>query len=164
MDINKHLARKFLVLIDGTPEYLAALRFAARRAHGTGGKVVLLLVIENEGFEHWLGVGTLMKEEAHGEASRILEEAATLVEILSGDRPETYLREGAADEEIMRLIGEDDTISTLVLASGVVGAAVSDSNDTGPLVSAVAQGRSGFNVPITIVPGALSDDEIDALT
>ena len=35
MDISQHLQRKFLVVVDGTPEAHAALRFAARRAHGT---------------------------------------------------------------------------------------------------------------------------------
>ena len=72
MDINQHLQRKFLVVVDGTPEAHAALRFAARRAHGTGGSVALLLVIEAAGFEHWLGVESLMKEEAQDEAERIL--------------------------------------------------------------------------------------------
>ena len=70
MDINRHLQRKFLIVVDGTPESHAALRFAARRAHGTGGKVALLLVIEPETHDHWLGVSTLMKEEAEIEAEK----------------------------------------------------------------------------------------------
>ena len=61
MDLNQHLQRKFLVVVDGTPEAHAALRFAARRAHGTGGSVALLLVIEPGGFEHWLGIESLVK-------------------------------------------------------------------------------------------------------
>ena len=74
MDLEKHLVRKFLVVVDGTPEVHAALRFAARRAHGTGGSVALLLVIEPGGFEHWLGVESLMKEEALDEAETILDD------------------------------------------------------------------------------------------
>ena len=157
MDINRHLQRKFLVVVDGTPEGHAALRFAARRAHGTGGKVALL-VIEPESHEHWLGVGSLMKEEAQEEAEQILAECAALVEMLGGEKPKTHIRHGKLAEEINRLIEEDATISTLVLAAAV------GSSGPGPLVSAIGAGKSAVHIPVTIVPGDLSDDEIDALT
>lgn len=158
MDINQHLQRKFLVVVDGSPEGHAALRFAARRAHGTGGKVALLLVVEPESHEHWLGVGSLMKEEAQEEAEAILTECGGLVEMLGGEKPKSHIRHGHMAEEIGRLIDEDKTISTLVLAAAV------GSNGPGPLVSAIGSGKSGFHIPVTIVPGDLSDDEIDALT
>ena len=66
---DAHLPRKFLVVVDGTPESRAALRWAERRAHGNGGQLALLVVLEPGGFEHWLGVETLMKEEAKENAS-----------------------------------------------------------------------------------------------
>ena len=124
MDINRHLQRKFLIVVDGTPESHAALRFAARRAHGTGGKVALLLVIEPETHDHWLGVSTLMKEEAEIEAEKILTESAALVEMLGGEKPESHIRHGQLAEEIARLIDEDRSISTLVLAAAVGAAAL----------------------------------------
>ena len=158
MDISQHLQRKFLVVVDGTPEAHAALRFAARRAHGTGGKVALLLVLEPGGFEHWLGVESLMREDARSEAERVLAECSAMVEMLGGEKPKTHIREGKLSEEINRLTDEDRTISTLVLASGV------SANGPGPLVSALGTGKSDFHVPVTVVPGDLSDDEIDALT
>jgi hypothetical protein len=34
----------------------------------------------------------------------------------------------------------------------------------GPLVSEIGAGKSAVHIPVTIVPGDLSDDEIDALT
>ena len=55
MDISQHLQRKFLVVVDGTPEAML-LFMLPRDAHGTGGKVALLLVLEPGGFEHWLGL------------------------------------------------------------------------------------------------------------
>ncbi len=158
MDINQHLQRKFLVVVDGTPEGHAALRFAARRAHGTGGKVALLLVVEPESQKHWLGVGSLMKEEAQAEAEAVLKECSQLVEMLGGEKPEMHIRHGALAEEIGSLLQEDQTVSTLVLAAAVGTAG------PGPLVSAIASGKSGFHIPVTIVPGDLSDNEIDALT
>jgi nucleotide-binding universal stress UspA family protein len=158
MDINRHLQRKFLIVVDGTPESHAALRFAARRAHGTGGKVALLLVIEPETNDHWLGVSSLMKEEAEIEAENILTECAGLVEMLGGEKPESHIRHGPLVEEIARLIDEDRSISTLVLAAAV------DTGGPGPLVAAIGSGKSSVHIPVTIVPGDLSDDEIDALT
>jgi hypothetical protein len=134
------------------------LRFAARRAHGTGGKVALLLVIEPESHEHWLGVGSLMKEEAEQEAERILAECAGLVEMLGGEKPKTHIRHGPMAEEVARLIDEDRSISTLVLAAAV------GTGGPGPLVSSIGAGKSAVHIPVTIVPGDLSDDEIDALT
>ncbi len=159
MDITKHLPRKFLVVVDGTTEGHAALRFAARRAHGTGGKVALLLVLEKGGFEHWLGVGSLMSEEAKTEAEHILRDLSQKVVALSGETPETYIREGHASEEIKALIESDETISTLVLAAGT------DSAGPGPLVTQlVTKTRGGFPIPITVVPGAFDDEAIDKIT
>ncbi len=158
MDIHKHLERKFLVIVDGTPESRAALRFAARRAHGTGGKVTLLLLLGNEQFKHWLGVEALMREDAQREAEAILRELSTRVQALGGEEPEQYIREGGAVDVIRDLLAEDPTISTLVLAAGT------DPAGPGPLVSALARGPQEFPIPVTVVPGGFSDDEIDALT
>lgn len=158
MDINKHLQRKFLVVVDGTPESHAALRFASRRAHGTGGKVTLLLLLDHDDFSHWLGVGNLIKEDARAEAEAIARELAARVEALGGEKPEQHIREGHAVDVIRDLLKEDATISTLVLAAGT------DPAGPGPLVSALARGRSEFPIPVTVIPAGLSDDEIDALT
>src|SRR5690606_20127297 len=48
--------RKFLVVIDDTPECARALRYAGRRAEHTGGAVVMLYVIGPTNFQHWMGV------------------------------------------------------------------------------------------------------------
>ena len=84
-----------------------------------GGKIALLLVIEPETHDHWLGVSSLMKEEAEIEAEKILTESAGLVEMLGGEKPESHIRHGQLAEEIARLIDEDRSISTLVLAAAV---------------------------------------------
>lgn len=155
---DKHLPRKFLVVVDGTPESRAALRWAERRAHGNDGGLVLLVVLEPGGFEHWLGVETLMKEEARENAESILAELSAEVEKIAGRSPETHIMEGDRIEQVMALINSDKTISSLVLAAGA------GPTGPGPLVSALATGKAGFHIPVTVVPGELSDDEIDALT
>ncbi len=56
--------RKFLVVLDDSRECLNAMRFAAMRAKKTGGGVQILAVIPPEEFNHWIGVGSMMREEA----------------------------------------------------------------------------------------------------
>ena len=71
--------------------------------------------------------------------------------------PEIVIREGSRTEEITQLVEEDEDIAILVLAAGT------SSDGAGPLVSHMA-GRAGtFPIPVTIVPGQLGDEEIDAL-
>ncbi len=155
---DAHLPRKFLVVIDGTPESRAALRWAERRAHSASGGLVLAAILEPGGFEHWLGVESLMKQEAREEAQGILVKLAEEVKKIAGREPETHILEGDKITEIVKLIDSDTTISTLVLAAGT------DPEGPGPLVSALATGKAGFHIPVTIVPGELSDEQIDALT
>jgi hypothetical protein len=58
----------------------------------------------------------------------------------------------------MNLLKEDPDISILVLASGT------SREGPGPLVSMVAQqAQQAYPIPVTIVPGGLSDEAIDAL-
>lgn len=148
--------RKFLVVVDKTAECKVALRFAARRAEHTRGRVTLLCVVQPGDFQHWAGVASIMRDEAHQEAESLLHNAARVVNELTGVIPELVVREGRVQEEIMGLIGEDPDISILVL-----GAATSKEGP-GPLVSRLA-GPSAYPIPVTIVPGGLSEDQIDAL-
>ena len=69
------------------------------------------------------------------------------------------IREGKAAEEIVKLIEEDQDIGILVLG------AATDSKGPGPLVSSLAAGKTAgtFPIPITIVPGDLSLDDVKAL-
>ena len=55
--------RKFMVVLDDSRECLNAMRFAAMRAAHTQGGVEVLSVIPPEEFNHWIGVGDLMREE-----------------------------------------------------------------------------------------------------
>ena len=59
--------RKFLVVVDETPECESALAFAASRAERTKGQLALLYVIEPEdGAMHWLGVEEIAREDVAG--------------------------------------------------------------------------------------------------
>lgn len=151
-------SRKFLVVVDETAECHRALRYAGRRALHTGGGLVLLKVITPADFQHWLGVEQVMREEAESEAKRILENFAAEVESFLGQKPELVIREGQAAQEVVHLIEEDSDIALLVLGAGT------EAEGPGPLVSLFAGAAAGtFPIPITIVPGDLSDEELEAL-
>jgi nucleotide-binding universal stress UspA family protein len=151
--------RKFLAIVDQTPECKVALRFAARRAQHTGGIVTLLYVVPPADFQQWAGVERKMREEAHQEAERALHEAAKVVNDIVGSMPELVIREGRPAEEVRALLREDHAISILVLAAGTA------KEGPGPLVAIVAGPTGGsYPIPVTVVPGSLSDEQIDALT
>ncbi len=150
--------RIFLVVVDTTVEHRKALRYAALRARNTGGRVALLYVLEPAEFQHWMAVEDLMREERRQEAEALLTRVSAEVQELSGLTPVFYIREGTAREELLKLIQEEKSISILVLAAGT------DKKGPGPLVTHLAGKLSGtLPIPLTIVPGNLSDEEIDAL-
>jgi nucleotide-binding universal stress UspA family protein len=150
--------RKFLVVIDDTPECIRALSYAARRAAHTGGAVVLLFVIEPEAPQSFLGVEDIMRAEALEQAQATLAKFAARVRDVANIDPELVIREGRRAEQIRDLIEADEDIAILVLAAGDA------TEGPGPLVTAIAA-RSAvtFPVPITIVPGTLSEEQLDAI-
>lgn len=151
--------RKFLVLADDTPECDRALYYAARRAARTGGGVVLLSVLQlDDAPSQWLGVADLMRAEATDKAEARLDLLSARAKGIAGIEPERAVREGGIADQIHKAIEEDEDIAILVLAAGT------GHEGPGPLVAALAKGLwAGLPVPVTIVPGTLSDAEIDAL-
>lgn len=151
--------RKFLVVIDETPECDRAVYYASRRAVRTGGKLVMLACISTgEANRQWLGVGELMLAEARDEVEKRMDHFAARARHLAGIDAERIIREGGKAEEIQKLIDEDPDIGVLVLAAGT------DNKGPGPLVASLASSRSvTMTIPITIVPGQLTDEELDAL-
>lgn len=149
--------RKFLCLVDETPEARVAIRFAARRAEATRGHVALLYVIEPTNFATWKAVEAKMREEAYKEAERALYEGASIVNNAYGGRPELIIREGSAREELSKLLEEDGSITIIVLGAGA------GKEGPGPIITGLLAGDFGsaFPVPITIVPGGRSETEID---
>lgn len=148
---------KFLVIIDATPECDRALYFAAKRAARLSGGVVLAMINEPESFSNWFG-GDVIRAEAEEKARETLERAAGRARVIAGIEAELTIREGVPAEEIVRLIDEDLDIATLVLAAGT------SKDGPGPLVSTLAiKASATFPIPIAIIPGTLTDQDIDTL-
>jgi nucleotide-binding universal stress UspA family protein len=155
MSASPDRKRKFLCVVDKTPECHVALRFAARRAQHTGGRITLFCAAERADFHQWRGVEAIMEDEAYAEAERQIYEAAKSVNELVGIVPELVIMLGRPMECLAGFIKQDRAISILVLAAGTA------KDGPGPLVSMFATGVQAL--PVTIVPGNLSDEEIDAL-
>lgn len=151
--------RVFLVVVDDSPEMQAALRFACRRAYSSDGQVALLRVIEPTEYEHFASIGNLMRAEAREAAEELLNRLAGDVNQMSGHMPVLYVREGNPRDELIALITEEPSISVLVLAADT------GPGGPGPLVTALTGKYIGkLRVPLTLVPGSLTADQIDAIS
>lgn len=150
--------RKFLVIVDTSPEHRKALRYAARRAQHTGGRVTLLTVISPADFQHWRSVEDAMREEALNEAERLLHDSARMVNEIAGIYPELIVREGKSREAVMGLLKDDPGHHDPCACFR------NRAEGPGPLVSLVAQqAQLAYPIPVTIVLGGLSDSDIDEL-
>jgi nucleotide-binding universal stress UspA family protein len=150
--------RKYLVVIDDTEECDRAVLWAAKRAEHTKANIVMLRVIEpGERNQQWLGVADIMKAEAEEAAHAALDRYATRIADIAGIAAERVVREGDPAAEMVKLIDDDLDIGILVLAAGV------GKEGPGPLVSSVAKTAGDFPIPVAIVPGFLSDEDLEAL-
>lgn len=150
--------RKFLVVLDDSRECLNAIRFAAMRAAKTRGGVQILSVIPPEDFQHWIGVGDIMREEARENITAHFEVYAKWMRDRLALSPELVIREGVPVDEILGQIRDDPMIGVLVLGAG------SEKSGPGPLVSQLSKSAGTLPVPITIVPGDLSKDRLEDIT
>jgi len=151
--------RIFLVLVDDSDEMRVALHFACLRAKHTGGRLALLYVQEPADFQHWMAVEDLMREERREEAEARLQELSAEVQDWAGSMPMLYVREGDRGEELFKLVEEEPSISVVVLAAST------ESDSPGPVINyMLSRTTKQMRVPITIVPGLLSDEEIVLLT
>ncbi|WP_439572179.1 universal stress protein [Phreatobacter sp.] len=150
---------KFMVVIDDSEECDRAIVFAARRASRTGHRLQMMAVVEQgigDG-QALFGVADVMRAEAHQEARAKLDAAADRAMALVGVEPELVVREGPLAETILAQIEEDPDVAILVLAAGT------GKDGPGPLVSSLSRTAGSYPIPVAIVPGHLSDEEIEAL-
>ena len=151
--------RKYLVVIDDTDECDRAVFWAAKRAGRTKSQIVMLRVIETgDRNQQWLGVADLMKVEAEEAANKAFDRYAERAKKIASVTPDRVIREGEPAAEIVKLIEEDADIGILVLAAGTA------KEGPGPLVSNLAKTAGTFPIPVAIVPGHLSDEDLEAMS
>lgn len=151
--------RKFLIVVDDSPEFQAALRYACRRARSTGGVVALLRVLPKPEFEHWSGVREEIEREQRGEAEALLQKLGVEVQAQAGRPGEFLIEQGDTVGAIKAVVTADPEIKILVLAAAAGG------RGPGPLVASIAKEGVGFGrkLPVTVVPGDLTEEDIELL-
>ena len=152
---------KFLVIADDCEEARLAAFFAGRRAKRSGARVALLHVIEPPEFGHWAAVAETIRAEAQDTAQTVLGEFAAEVKAQAGEAPEIFMREGRTVDEIRTLIDKDPKIALLFLGAST------KASGPGPLVEALAHRPdylSGRPIPVVVVPGSVTRDELRQLS
>ena len=150
---------KCLVVVDDTAEGDRAVYYASRWAVRVGGGVVMLRVIDTgDRNQQWLGVADIMRAEAEEIANAALDRASGRANGIAAIRPDRVFREGDPGEQILDVIDNDVDISMLVLAASA------GAEGPGPIITLLAKSAGTFPIPITVVPGNLTDIDIDALS
>jgi len=153
--------RKFLLIVDESQEVECALYYAASRIQRSSGSLVMLHVIVPQEFQHWINVRQQQVEEATIKAKALFRMLRRKLNLAGFEdvASEDVIREGVKGEEIRKLIDEDEDIAVMVLGAST------DPTGPGPLVASLAAGSAAgsFPIPVTIVPGNLELEDIQAL-
>lgn len=149
--------RVYLVIIDETEEAHSALRFAARRAAKTGGSVHLLALVPKQAFNAFGGIQATIEQEARDRAEVLANSAAGELMSESGQLPQIAVRVGDGKAVIDDYLAEHEEVAALVLGAAPEGG-------PGPLVSHFSANVGSLSCPLFIVPGRLSESDIDRLS
>lgn len=150
--------RVYLVIMDETEEAGVALRFAARRALRTDGQVHLLAPVARQQFVAFGGIQATIEEEARARAEALVTMAAGSLSSGEGGKPPVIsVRQGEGVALIREYLGEHPEISALVLGTAASGG-------PGPLVSHFSAIAGQLPCPLYIIPGGMSEAEIERLS
>lgn len=150
--------RTYLVVVDDSAEARIALRFAARRASKTGGRVEVLGIVEPQDFVQFGGVQAAIEQEQRLRIEGVV--SASVGEFLdeSGVEANVILQQGEVVRTVRDYLAGREDVAALVL-----GAAPSGS--PGPLVAHFTGNDAGkLPCPVMIIPGSLSDERLEALS
>ena len=152
----KERKRRFVVVYDDSPEAKVSIKFASARAsHVTGGTLVLFHVVPPGEFQHWVAVKDRMEKESAKEAREMMKAVAADIEGEYGITPEIVIREGNPKDELRAYMAKAKDLFALFLGAHPEG-------EPGPLVDYFSGPLCGnLECPVVIVPGALSDEQID---
>ena len=145
----------FLVVIDGTPECESAVRYGARRAELASKKLTVIVAIDNQKETHWLGVERKIIEEAEENTKILIEQLQKSISHFSKVNISDEVLNGSKINIVNQIIKNKPDISYLVIASN------NDKNSPGELVEFIS--KSGFSIPVVVIPGDMSNDTIDKL-
>ena len=150
--------RTYLVVVDDSEESRVALRFAARRAAKTKGRIEIIGLVEPQDFVQWGGVQAAMEEEQKLRIEGVVSGAVGEIMDESGVKPSIVIRSGEPVKVVREYIGERQEVAALVLGAAPAGS-------PGPLVANFTGNDAGkLPCPVMIIPGSLDDDRLEQLS
>jgi len=150
--------RTYLVVVDDSEEAHVALRFAARRASKTGGRLEVLGIVEPQDFVQFGGVQAAIEQEQRLRIEGVV--SAAIGEIVDESRLEAnvIVQQGEVVRTVRDYLDGRDEVAALVL-----GAARSGS--PGPLVAHFTGNDAGMlPCPVMIIPGSLTEERLEQLS
>jgi hypothetical protein len=145
-----------LVFADESEEFPDALIYAGLLCKSTGWRLVMLRVIEPQDPAPWASITDEMRRQARDAAESLTQRFAAEVWAECGVTAEPVLSEGDLKPELRKLLEQDGSIKLVVIASAA------GPGGPGPLVAQLGKsaGLGARPVPVLVVPGALSREEV----
>ena len=150
--------RTYLVVVDDSAEARVALRFAARRAAKTGGRIEVLGIVEPQDFVQFGGVQAAIEEEQRLRIEGVVSSAIGEILDESGVETNIFVRQGEIVRTVRDFIGSRQEVDALVLGAAVSG-------NPGPLVSNLCGHDAGrLPCPVMLIPGSITDERMEDLS
>ncbi len=144
----------YLVCVSDTDYSKIALDFANKLAGRKNGKIIALHITEPVNYQSFGAIANKMQEEQTKEAEKLLEELTKEIDV-------EFIcmhKEGFIGEEIIKIVEEHHDIDMLILGSAAESSARSKT-----LQPIVAQLGVKIMVPVLIIPGNLTQQQMDLL-
>jgi nucleotide-binding universal stress UspA family protein len=155
---DTNLKRTYLVVVDDSAESRVALRFAARRAAKTGGRIEVLGIVEPQDFVQFGGVQNAIEEEQKLRIEGVVSGAVGEIVDECGLEANIIMRSGEVVRTVREYLDGRDEVAALVLGAAPGG-------NPGPLVVNFAGADAGqLPCPVMIIPGSLSDERLEQLS
>lgn len=149
---------KFLVCVDQHEESVAALKFACMKSLTRGAIVDIIHILPPADFQTLGMIADRMNEERRAAGEALLRKLSDEVQQQYGITPGLILREGAAGDELLKIMTEMPDVSVLIVGTA------QHMKGRGKLAAWLA-GQLGQKlfIPLLMVPGNLTDEQIRAL-
>jgi nucleotide-binding universal stress UspA family protein len=158
MSSSPNKSGKFLVCVAENDASPMALRMACKRAKRRGDRVDILTVVQPMDFQPLFGMGDRMSDDKREQSEKLLQQLAGIAHEECGITPTLHLREGKLGEQIIAAVMEDSDVTMLVIG-------LMPGSSTGTKLVGWLSERIGDEllVPMMLVPGNLTDQQLDTL-
>jgi len=155
-----HKRAKLLVCIDNTDHSRVALHFACSKAKHLNFALELIHVMNPSEYNTntLFGVSDKLRDERRVEVEKVMNTFAAEAQKYAGITPSCIIREGSLADEINKAITEDGNFNMLIIGKASHEASKKD------LISQLTSELAGkIMIPMVIVPGNLTDQQIEEL-